>query len=121
VFRLIQRFILRVLIDHLSAISGLLTRQSRAPLLPPFVSRKAPAAEDLPFLLRVVLQCLLPDTPPALVAAAQALSTRASERLSADAPRNELEESCPACARAMPLDDMTSARCPIGHIWRASL
>ncbi|KAI0030073.1 putative zinc-finger of transcription factor IIIC complex-domain-containing protein [Vararia minispora EC-137] len=104
VLRSVSRFTLRILLDHLAAVCDVL------------------APDDLPFVFRVIVQCLLPDAPPTLLAAAQLLSTRISERLRSDAGHagvqtDELTESCPACGLAVPLDDMTSAICPAGHTW----
>ncbi|KAI0316777.1 putative zinc-finger of transcription factor IIIC complex-domain-containing protein, partial [Amylostereum chailletii] len=98
----ISQCIHRVLVGHLSSVSGKLT------------------GRDMPFVLRIVLQCLLPGTPEDLSTAAQTLSNNASASARAnagDGPTNELEENCPACGLAVPLDNITGAVCPNGHTW----
>ncbi|KZV69295.1 hypothetical protein PENSPDRAFT_633282 [Peniophora sp. CONT] len=98
----VSHSIQQVLIDHLSAILNITTK------------------EDLPFVYRVVIQCLLPGAPPSLSESAQILANRATERgqqFSSGQDTNDLEESCPACGLAVPYNDVSSATCPNGHQW----
>lgn len=73
----------------------------------------------------MVVQSLLPGTPPSLSAMAQELSTLVSTsvpELAAETqdPSMGLQENCPACGARVPLEDITSAVCPNGHTWCSS-
>ncbi|ETW79260.1 hypothetical protein HETIRDRAFT_478665 [Heterobasidion irregulare TC 32-1] len=98
----ISHRVLRALIRHLAAITTLLTKQ------------------DTSFLLRVVLQSLLPGTPEDLSTEAHQLSNTVNALLP---PGNDqegssgLEETCPACGIEVALDNIASARCANGHMW----
>ncbi|KAJ7621363.1 putative zinc-finger of transcription factor IIIC complex-domain-containing protein [Roridomyces roridus] len=124
----ISHRILRTVVRHLTAVAGCL----------------GPA--DVPFVLRMVVQSLLPGSPPDLMAEGQALAlklnigglvsesndtpnvnpTTDSEFPDADADAEGetdlfhsggLNEKCPACQAEVPPHDITSAVCPNGHIW----
>ncbi|KAJ7770286.1 putative zinc-finger of transcription factor IIIC complex-domain-containing protein [Mycena maculata] len=74
---------------------------------------------DVPFVLRMIVQSLLPGSPPDLTAEGDQLSTE----LHAAVPANSdvflgIYEACPACQGEVPLQDITSAVCPNGHTWR---
>jgi len=94
---------LQVLVDHLSAVCDTFTQ------------------DDMPFVRRVVIRCLLPGMPLALVEAAQNLSKRATEKTAINGTGNpndhDVEEYCPACGLVVPLTDITTATCPNGHVW----
>ncbi|VDC03351.1 unnamed protein product [Peniophora sp. CBMAI 1063] len=100
--RSVSHGIQQVLVDHLSAVLGITTK------------------EDLPFVYRIVIQCFLPGAPPSLHESAQVLANRATARgqeFSSGEGTNDLEESCPACGLAVPYNDVSSATCPNGHRW----
>lgn len=78
-------------------------------------------ASDLPFVLRMVVQSLLPGSPPDLSIEGQSLSFMVqaiapTEPESALAS-NDLSEYCPACRVEVPLQDITTAVCSNGHTW----
>ncbi|KAJ7444557.1 putative zinc-finger of transcription factor IIIC complex-domain-containing protein [Mycena galericulata] len=75
---------------------------------------------DLPFVLRMVVQSLLPGSPPDLIAEGQQLAD--ALRTVNDVPSHSdvflgLNEACPACKSEVPLHDIISAVCPNGHTW----
>jgi hypothetical protein len=77
---------------------------------------------DVPFVLRMVVQSVLPGSPPDLTAEGTALSAA----LQATVPATSdvftgLSEGCPACKAEVQLLDITGAVCPNGHTWRESL
>lgn len=80
---------------------------------------------DVPFVLRIVVQALLPGTPADLQAEAQSLSTKIQETMSSSSDISMsslgLDEQCPACSAHVSLQDISTATCPNGHIWRESL
>lgn len=91
--------VLRTIIRHLAAVVDYFT------------------VRDAPFVLRAVVQSLLPGVPPDLTLEGSALS-HALEASPAGADAfTGLEETCPACKAAVPLQDITSAFCPNGHVW----
>lgn len=86
--------------------------------------------KEVPYVLRIVVQGLLPGLPPDLADEAQELSARLNTavpglaRLNAAVHGNDrdqaaagLNESCPACHVDIPLVDITSALCDNGHAW----
>ncbi|KAH9066910.1 hypothetical protein EDB87DRAFT_1672110 [Lactarius vividus] len=77
--------ILRAFVRQIDCVAHLLTRG------------------DLLFVLRVVIQCMLPGTPQELSVEAQALADKV--------------ERCPACGVEIPLADTASAICSNGHRW----
>ncbi|KAF5339838.1 hypothetical protein D9611_009127 [Ephemerocybe angulata] len=94
---------LRTLIRHVSsAVSGL-------------------TADDIPFIMRLIVQSLLPGCPPDLSGEGQALSLSTQHLIPReDGPtptNNDFTEQCPACHVAIPLEDINSAVCPNGHHW----
>lgn len=99
----ISHRILRTIIRHLIAIAEILT------------------AEDIPFVSRMVVQSLLDGSPPDLSEEgrhlwqiARAAVTQGEQPPSAE---NSFNERCPACNSEVPLQDITSAVCPNGHMW----
>ncbi|OCH96338.1 hypothetical protein OBBRIDRAFT_787420 [Obba rivulosa] len=98
----ISSHVLRTIIRHAVAVLPLLT------------------TDDAPFVLRIVVQASLPDSPPDLKQEASDLSAKVRSKLQddqsgvADLKSNEL---CPACHAQIILKDITSATCPNGHTW----
>ncbi|KIK63290.1 hypothetical protein GYMLUDRAFT_196921 [Collybiopsis luxurians FD-317 M1] len=90
---------LRTLIRHLIAVA------------PAFTS------EDVPFVLRLVVQSLLPGTPVNLSEEGRKLSEITKQITPMGEPNNHLNERCPACGLEVPLEDIISAVCPNGHTW----
>ncbi|KAI6010591.1 transcription factor IIIC subunit delta N-term-domain-containing protein [Pisolithus marmoratus] len=95
----ISHRVLRILVRHLTAI----------------VTTLSPA--DVPFVLRVVVQSLLPGSPVDLSSEAQALSDKVNAMLTVEPGGVGLHETCPACHVEVPLRDITQATCLKGHIW----
>ncbi|KAH8828109.1 putative zinc-finger of transcription factor IIIC complex-domain-containing protein, partial [Flagelloscypha sp. PMI_526] len=77
---------------------------------------------DLPFVLRVLVQSGLPDAPPDIVSEGQALAEviHGFTGLSWDAFMNSdsLKETCPACHGEVPFAHLSEATCVNGHQWR---
>lgn len=119
--------LLRTLIRHIAAVLGVLTRMLSVPcvlaqiliLTPPLL-----LANDIPFVLRIVVQAMLPGTPADVAAEAQSLSSRVQTVVPPEfnvSPNTlGLDELCPACHTKLPLHDITAATCPNGHVWGAS-
>lgn len=95
----ISHCVLRILVRHLKAIIPVI------------------AANDIPFVLREVVQSLLPGSPQDLADEAQALSDTLTASFSIDPAIAGLHEHCPACHAEVPLCDITRATCPNGHTW----
>ncbi|KAJ7097604.1 putative zinc-finger of transcription factor IIIC complex-domain-containing protein [Mycena epipterygia] len=96
----ISHRVLRTIIRHLAAMVRCLT------------------PNDVPFVLRLVVQSLLPGSPADLTTEGENLSSA----LHSVVPSNAdvfigLNESCPACKAEVPLQEITSAVCPNGHTW----
>lgn len=73
---------------------------------------------DVPFVLRIVVQGLLPGLPPDLSLEAQNLSVNLHATVpGVDHSGIGLQELCPACNVEVPLVDITSALCANGHAW----
>jgi len=74
-------------------------------------------AEDVPFVLRLVVQSKLSGSP-------EGLSTEGGELYDAirmhlpDSVSNNLNETCPACQADVSFQDITSAVCTNNHHWR---
>jgi general transcription factor 3C protein 4 len=75
----------------------------------------------MPFVSRMVVQSLLPGSPPDLSEEGRNLSNLV-EHLIEDSPpfdiASQLNEICPACGVQVPLKDITMAVCGNGHSWR---
>ncbi|KAI6001282.1 transcription factor IIIC subunit delta N-term-domain-containing protein [Pisolithus albus] len=95
----ISHRVLRILVRHLTAI----------------VTTLSPA--DVPFVLRVVVQSLLPGSPSDLSSEAQALSDKVNAMMANGQGTVGLHEMCPACHVEVPLQDITQATCLRGHLW----
>ncbi|KAH6909807.1 transcription factor IIIC subunit delta N-term-domain-containing protein [Coprinopsis sp. MPI-PUGE-AT-0042] len=76
------------------------------------------SAEDVPFILRLILQSALPGSPQGLIDEGQALTSLTQTLVSPQSITQELNELCPACKAPVPLHDITNAVCPNGHQWR---
>lgn len=109
---------MRTIIRHLAAVVDILTR--KASLL--FISAVLTlvVAEDIPFVLRMVIQSKLPDSPPDIAQEAETLSwaVKNAPALASATVSVTLNELCPACKCEIPLQDITQAICPKGHTWR---
>ncbi|KAJ8588488.1 hypothetical protein M405DRAFT_740181 [Rhizopogon salebrosus TDB-379] len=95
----ISHCVLRILVRHLKAIVPVMTEP------------------DIPFVLREVVQSLLPGSPQDLADEAQALSDTLTTSFAIDPAVTGLHELCPACHAEVPLQDITGATCPNGHTW----
>ncbi|KAH7910203.1 transcription factor IIIC subunit delta N-term-domain-containing protein [Hygrophoropsis aurantiaca] len=95
----ISQRVLRILMRHITALIAIL----------------APA--DIPFVLRIVVQGLLPGSPPDLSSEAQQLSEAVNATIDIDPSVAALQEVCPACHVEVPLQDITRAMCSNGHTW----
>ena len=83
----------------------------------------------MPFISRMVVQSLLPGSPPALSEEGRNLSNLVQHlvgtgTLTEESPSfdiaSQLNEVCPACGVQVPLKDITMAVCGNGHSWRLS-
>lgn len=114
----ISHCVLRILVRHLRSIIPVVTGAPRANSLGVFVELKIDhIAPDIPFVLREVVQSLLPGSPQDLADEAQALSDTLTTAFAIDPAISGLHEFCPACHAEVPLQDITHATCPNGHTW----
>jgi len=96
----ISHCVLRTIIRHLAAILAVLT------------------PSDIPFVLRIIVQSLLPNSPPDLSIEAERLSELVHSAMPPGVSMSyDLNERCPACNAEVPLQDVTSAVCSNGHAW----
>jgi len=98
----ISHRVLGTLLQHINLVAHLLTQ------------------DDLPFVLRVVIQCMLPDAPKNLSVEAQNLANKVATLIPPtehDGISSGLQERCPACGVEIPLTDITVATCSNGHSW----
>jgi len=73
---------------------------------------------DIPFVLRIIVQSLLPNSPPDLSIEAERLSELVHSAMPPGVSMSyDLNERCPACNAEVPLQDVTSAVCSNGHAW----
>ena len=86
-------------------------------------------ANEMPFISRMVVQSLLPGSPPDLSEEGRNLSNLVQHLVGTgpltedSAPfdiASQLNEVCPACGVQVPLKDITMAVCSNGHTWRVS-
>ncbi|KAI0917842.1 hypothetical protein AcV5_002680 [Taiwanofungus camphoratus] len=102
-FSSIWQHCLRTIIRHIGAVVQLLT------------------PDDIPFILRVIVQASLPNSIPGLKEEADKLLNRARSNIlqaeSAAASDDGVYESCPACHARIQLEDISVAECPNGHVW----
>jgi general transcription factor 3C protein 4 len=78
-------------------------------------------ANDVPFILRTVIQSLLPGSPSDLSVEAKALSQQVQDQIPSAGTVHDADEHCPACDVIVPLNDITVAVCSNGHQWSALL
>jgi general transcription factor 3C protein 4 len=116
---IISHHILRALVRLIDCVVHLLSSKPpvaqslRAP-----VSHRSYLGGDLLFVLRVVAQCTLPDTPLELSAEAETLGEKATSPFPSSGGANGgMLEKCPACGVEIPLADTASALCSNGHRW----
>lgn len=111
---------LRTIIRHLVASVQILTGK---PSL--YIPAALPESEginkanDFPFVMRMVVQSLLPGSPPDLSEEGHRLSAIVQASLPVPAV-NTFNELCPACRVEVPLQDITTAVCSNGHTWGGS-
>ncbi|TEB30888.1 hypothetical protein FA13DRAFT_1754967 [Coprinellus micaceus] len=78
-------------------------------------------SDDIPFIMRLIVQSLLPGSPQDLTEEGRALSVATRDLLPKDpsgaSGATEFTEQCPACHVAIPLKDITMAVCANGHHW----
>ena len=83
-------------------------------------------ANEMPFVSRMIIQSLLPGSPPDLSEEGTKLSDLVRHLVVGTGPltpfdiANQLNEICPACGVQVPLKDITMAVCDNGHSWRVS-
>lgn len=77
------------------------------------------AANDAPFVLRVISQSMFPGCPLDLVAEAKKLGDITHAAIGAPKFRlqNVINESCPACGVEIFLENGAHAVCGKGHTW----
>lgn len=71
-------------------------------------------------MLRVVIQCMLPDAPQELSTKAQNLANKITTSFPTTEREGEpggLKEQCPACGVEVPFEDIAAAACSNGHRW----
>ncbi|KAF9067933.1 putative zinc-finger of transcription factor IIIC complex-domain-containing protein [Rhodocollybia butyracea] len=75
--------------------------------------------EEIPFILRLVVQSTLPGSPENLSAEGRQLSEIVNQIVSISQPEHNshLNEKCPACGVDVPLQDIIGATCSNGHMW----
>ncbi|KIJ96924.1 hypothetical protein K443DRAFT_133983 [Laccaria amethystina LaAM-08-1] len=96
----ISHRVLRTIIRHLASVTNSLQ------------------PNDVPFVLRMVVQSLLPGSPPDLSQEGRDLAALVQGLTSNPSlVSNELNEVCPACKVEVSLQDITTATCPNGHTW----
>jgi len=118
--RAISHRVLGTLVRHMNLVARLLTRKLPDSL--PFyrLSLLYYAGDDLPFVLRVVIQCMLPGTPQELSAEAETLANKVTSSfppVEHEGVSDGLQELCPACGVEVPLTDIAEAICSNGHRW----
>jgi len=100
--RAISHRVLGTLVQHISLVANVLTR------------------DDLAFVLRVVVQCMLPGTPQELSSEAQILTNKVTTSfplVEHERASGGILELCPACGVEVPLTDIAVATCSNGHRW----
>ncbi|KAG6888595.1 hypothetical protein C0995_007114 [Termitomyces sp. Mi166 len=99
----ISHRVLRTIIRHLTAVVDLLT------------------PNDIPFVLRMVVQSLLPGSPEDLSIEGKRLQNISQAVVYSNSQdilvTNTFNELCPACKVEVPLQDITTAVCTNGHTW----
>lgn len=75
-------------------------------------------------MLRVVIQCMLPDTPQELSSEAETLANKVTSYfppIEHEGVSGGFQEVCPACGVEVPLTDIAEAICSNGHRWCESI
>lgn len=116
---IISHHILKVIVRQIDAVVHILSSKPIvAQSLRVPVSHQSHLGGDLLFVLRVVVQCMLPGTPPELSVEAETLAEKATSSFPSSGGANgSLLEKCPACGVEIPLRDTASAVCSNGHRW----
>ncbi|KAJ7132371.1 transcription factor IIIC subunit delta N-term-domain-containing protein [Mycena epipterygia] len=99
----ISSILLRILCRHFSAVATCLQEN------------------DVPFLMRIVLQSILPSATAYLRSEGETLLNTLSSNTPSFSKekhaQHAMEEKCPACGLSIFLDDENGACCPKGHTW----
>ncbi|KAK7056379.1 hypothetical protein VNI00_002933 [Paramarasmius palmivorus] len=93
---------LRAILKHLKAVSAAFT------------------LEEVPFVLRMVVQSVLQGSPEDLAKEGEHLSAIVHAMFPVEQQAStwdHLEEHCPACDVSIPLTNIITAECPNKHIW----
>ena len=116
---IISHRILRTFVRQIDCVVHLLaSKPPVAQSLHVAVSPQSYLGSDLLFVLRVVIQCMLPGTPQELSAEAQTLADKVTTSFPpSGGGLSGLLEQCPACGVEIPLADTASAVCLNGHRW----
>ena len=123
----ISHRVLKIFLQHIDLVAHLLTRKLLTDTTQDMYRLSSwlhCPEDDLPFVLRIVIQCMLPGAPNDLSVEAQNLANKVTTLLSPaehDGMSSALQERCPACGVEIPLTDIAVATCSNGHRWRESL
>ena len=108
---------LRMVVRHLLAVVSVLTGSfvySDSWIVAHVVS----AVQDIPFVLRFILQSSLPNCPEDILQDSQTLSARLQSMFPDEGSSAfKLKEFCPACGSEITLHDITNGVCQNGHTW----
>ena len=124
----ISHRVLRTIIRHLASVVKTLTCKVSFSKIQTFIALDTygDIANEIPFVSRMVVQSLLPGSPPDLSEEGKNLSNLVQHLVAGAEPltpfdiENQLSEICPACGVEVPLKDITMAVCGNGHSWRLS-
>lgn len=119
----ISHRILGTFLRHISLVAHLLTRKLPTTHSACALSEVCPG-NDLSFVQRLVIQCMLPGAANDLSVEAQSLTNKVTTLFppaAHDGISSGLHEPCPACGVEVPLTDIATAACSNGHKWRESL
>ncbi|KAK7052111.1 putative zinc-finger of transcription factor IIIC complex-domain-containing protein [Favolaschia claudopus] len=96
--------VLRTIIRHVQAVV-------------PCIKRKF-SPNDVPFVLRLVIQAFLSNSPDDLKSDGQRLTDALHNTDLVESVQDTgLNEACPACGEDVPLQTITNGVCPRGHSW----
>ncbi|KAJ6580956.1 putative zinc-finger of transcription factor IIIC complex-domain-containing protein [Mycena capillaripes] len=103
VLRNMSFIVLRTLCRHLSAVTSCIQE------------------DDIPFVMRIVLQASQPTAPPDLRSDAEALIDVLSSNIPSFSKeiyqKHAMEETCPACGLEVHLESGSEGSCSRGHTW----
>lgn len=120
---IISHRILRAFVGQIDSVVHFLT--SKPPVVQSLyvpIFHQSYLGGDLLFVLRVVIQCMLPGTPEELSVEAQTLADKITSSFpTSGGALSGVLEQCPACGVEIPLADAASAECLNGHRWCETL